>query len=184
MTALKQFDLVDHKQTLFVFGGSQGSAAINRCISKMIDNLKDVQIIWQTGMNEFEQLKHYETNSVRVRPFIDDMKSAYAAADLALTRAGAMTIAELTACGLPGILIPLPSSADDHQTHNATAMDKRGAAKMIPETEMSPVNLSVTLNQLLNDEHTLNQMSENSSALGKPNAVSVIADHILERISA
>lgn len=183
MTALKKFDFVDQNKTLFIFGGSQGSIVINQCVSEMIDDLKDVQVLWQTGMNHFEQYKHHETNSVRVKPFINDMKSAYAAADLALTRAGAMTITELTACGVASIMIPLPSAAEDHQTHNAAAMDKRDAAKMIPEADLSPDNLSILINQLFKDEYALNKMSKNSKALGKPNAVSVIADHILERIS-
>ncbi|HDY75495.1 MAG TPA: hypothetical protein ENH49_03120 [Candidatus Marinimicrobia bacterium] len=182
MTALKQFDLMDDKKTLFIFGGSQGSAAINRSVSNMVDELNDFQVLWQTGNNHYEELKHHETESVRIRPFIDDMKSAYALADLTVSRAGALTIAELTACGLPSVLIPFPSAAADHQTHNAKALEEQGAAKMLPESEMDSTNLSVLINHLLNNEHTLNTMSERSKALGKPEAVSVIVDHILERV--
>ncbi|MCH7762548.1 MAG: hypothetical protein IIB95_02250 [Candidatus Marinimicrobia bacterium] len=184
MTALKQFDLMDDKKTLFIFGGSQGSAAINRCVSDMVNELNDIQVLWQTGTSHYEQLKHHETESIRIKPFIDDMKSAYALADLTLSRAGALTIAEITVCGLPSVLIPLPSAAADHQTHNAKALEEQGAAKMLPESEMGSKNLTVLINNLLNNEHTLNKMSKSSKAFGKPEAVSVIVDHILEKVGA
>ncbi len=184
MTALNQFDLMNDKKTLFIFGGSQGSAAINRCVSEIVNELNDIQVLWQTGSNQYEQFKHHEAESVRVRPFIDDMKSAYVLADLTVSRAGALTIAELTACGLPSVLIPLPSAAADHQTHNAKSLEEKGAAKMLPESEMRSENLHVLITQLLKNEDALNKMSEKSKALGKPEAVSVIVDHILERVGA
>jgi len=184
MTALKEYDLMDDKKTLFIFGGSQGSAAINRSAKGMVKELNDIQVLWQTGTRQYEQLKHHESESVRVRPFIDDMKNAYAMADLTLSRSGAITIAEITACGLPSVLIPLPSSAADHQTHNAKALEEKGAAKMLPESKMDSKNLTVLINELINNEHTLNTMSENSKAFGKPEAVSVIVDHILEKVGA
>lgn len=182
MTAGHLFDLNTDKKTLFVFGGSQGSEALNRCTKNMLKFLDNVQLLWQTGKNNIEKYKQFETDSVRVMPFINDMKSAYALSDLSFSRAGALTIAELTACGLPAILVPLPSAAADHQTHNAQSMVDGGAAALIPETELEVKRTSEKIMSLLNNEKTLNDMSSKSKELGKPNAVNIIVDHILEKV--
>ncbi len=182
MTAAQLFDLNTDKKTIFMFGGSQGSEALNGCTKEMIGHLKDVQLLWQTGKNNIEKYKQFESDSVRVLPFIDDMKSAYALSDLSFSRAGALTIAELTACGLPSILVPLPSAAAGHQAHNAQSMVNAGAAELIPEAELDSKKISEIIVSLMNDEKTLNEMSLKSKELSKPNAVNDIVDHILKKV--
>ncbi|MBC8322305.1 MAG: hypothetical protein H8E70_01915 [Candidatus Marinimicrobia bacterium] len=184
MTASQLFDLNADKKTLFVFGGSQGAEALNQYTKDMIEYLENVQLLWQTGKNNIEKYKQFESDSVRVLPFIDDMKSAYALSDLSISRAGALTIAELTACGLPSILVPLPSAAANHQTHNAQSMVDAGAAELISEAELDSKNTSKKIMLLLTDENALNAMSATSIQLGKPDAVNVIVDHILEKVNA
>ena len=112
------------------------------------------------------------------------MRSAYALSDLTFSRAGALTIAELTACGLPSILVPLPSAAADHQTHNARSMTNAGAAELIPEAELDPRLTANKISSLINNENVLNEMAYKSTSLGKPDATKVIVDHILEKVRA
>ena len=183
MTAAQLFDLNADKKTLFIFGGSQGSEALNKCTKGMINYLNEVQLLWQTGKSNIDQYEQFETDSVRVVPFIDDMKSAYALSDLSFSRAGALTIAELTSCGLPSILVPLPSAAADHQTHNGQSMVDAGAAELIPEAELDSKKTSEKIVSLMNDENALNKMTSKSKQLGKPNAVNVIVDQIMEKVN-
>ncbi|HBN45888.1 MAG TPA: glycosyltransferase [Candidatus Marinimicrobia bacterium] len=184
MTSAKTFNLNADKKTLLVFGGSQGSEALNQCTAGMVHNLDDTQVLWQTGSGNFKKYDNYESNTVRVLPYIDDMQSAYALADLSFSRAGALTIAELAACGLPGVLVPLPSAAADHQTHNARSMAAAGAAEMIPEKELDPAKTAGRILSMLNDENTLFHMAHKSKNLGKPQAAKVIVDLILEKVIA
>ena len=184
MIARKAFNLIADKKTLFVFGGSQGSEALNQCTSRMIEQLDNIQVLWQTGKHNFDKYKQFESETVRIVPFIDDMRSAYALSDLTFSRAGALTIAELTACGLPSILVPLPSAAADHQTHNAQSMTDTGAAELILEAELDPRLTANKISSLINNENVLNEMAYKSKSLGKPDATKVIVDHILEKVRA
>ena len=184
MTASNIFKLDQNKKTLFIFGGSQGSEALNQCISEMISNFENLSVLWQTGKNNIEKYKQFESDTVRVLPFIEDMKSAYALSDLVFSRSGALTIAELTACGLPSILVPLPSAAADHQTHNARSLADDGAAEMISETDLDSKTTSEKISTLMKDEHKLNEMAVKSKNLGKPDAVKVIVRKMLERVNA
>jgi UDP-N-acetylglucosamine--N-acetylmuramyl-(pentapeptide) pyrophosphoryl-undecaprenol N-acetylglucosamine transferase len=118
---------------LLAVGGSQGAKAINDTLAAWVRRgLPDgVHLLWATGKNQYEPYAALDGASgdrVRVRPYLSPIAEAYAAADLALTRAGAMTIAELCAWGIPSVLVPLPTAAADHQTHNARAMANAGAA--------------------------------------------------------
>ena len=108
--------------------------------------------------------------------FIDDVAAAFAAADLAVTRAGATTIAELTRCGLPAVLIPLPSAAADHQTKNASALVKGGAARMIPQGELDGDRLATVVQNLLDDPGVIRDMASRMQAFGVPDAASRIVD--------
>ena len=184
MIARKAFNLIADKKTLFVFGGSQGSEALNQCTSGMIEQLDNIQVLWQTGKHDFDQYKQFESETVRIVPFIDDMRSAYALTDLTFSRAGALTIAELTACGLPSILVPLPSAAADHQTHNAQSMTDTGAAELILEAELDPRLTANKISSLINNENVLNEMAYKSKSLGKPEATKVIVDYILKKVNA
>lgn len=184
MTAATTFNLNANKKTLFVFGGSQGSEALNQCTAGMLQNIEDVQVLWQTGLGNIKKYENLESENVRVLSYVDDMQSAYALADLSFSRAGALTIAELTACGLPGVLVPLPSAAADHQTHNARSIAAAGAAKMIPEKELDPVNTAGRIIALLHDEKKLFNMAHKSKNLGKPQSAKMIVDLILEKVSS
>ncbi len=182
MTALNQFSLKNDLKTLFVFGGSQGSLSINRYISKIAQKENDYQILWQTGALHYDDLKRFNSEKVTVTPFINDMSQAYAVADLVLCRAGASTLSELTVCGLPGILIPLSSSTNDHQTHNAKALSTNNAAKMINESALIEIDLADFIEKLIHNDSQLITMSNNAKSMAKPHATEEIVDQILERI--
>ena len=141
--ALGQFGLEAGRKTLLVLGGSQGARALNRAAIAAIATFDPatVQAILLTGTADHQAtLDHLAAQGiphvVRVLPFCTDMPAAYACADVALARAGASTLSELTIAGLPAILVPYPFAADDHQTANARAYTRRNAAKLLPEPAM------------------------------------------------
>ena len=138
--AAKTFNFKPGKDTVFLFGGSQGSAALNKIMNSAIDSLQqeDIQVLWQTGHNQFSKFQHHESNSVRVLPFINLMSDAYALSDLVISRAGALTLSEITVCGKPSILIPFPGAAGDHQMKNAEVLAKATAAHLIDLSAVSP----------------------------------------------
>jgi UDP-N-acetylglucosamine--N-acetylmuramyl-(pentapeptide) pyrophosphoryl-undecaprenol N-acetylglucosamine transferase len=115
-------------------------------------------------------------------PFIQRMDAAYAVADLAVCRAGAMTIAELTACGVPAILVPYPHATNDHQTHNAQGLVDRGAAEMVSDADLEPADLARRVEALLRDETRLRRLGRNARAFSRTNAAERIAAS-LERLT-
>ena len=167
---------------LLIFGGSRGAQAINRTVVEMLPILKGwsgcPEILHQTGDAELEEVQRaYESagfNPQQVVPFIDDMASAYAEAKLVICRAGATTLAELTVSGRPAVLIPFPFAAGDHQTANAKTLETAGAAKLIPQSELSAEGLAKMVKQLLSDTAGLQQMAEKSRTLGQPGAAEKI----------
>ena len=140
---------------LLVFGGSQGAARLNAVLPAALGELPaDLRpdVLHQTGSHNFEEtVQAYRTRGIDadVRPFIDDMASAYGWADLAVCRSGALTVAELAAAGLPAVLVPFPAAVDDHQTRNAEYALRAGAARLLPESELTPISLAATLRELL-----------------------------------
>ena len=140
---------------LLVFGGSQGAARLNAVVPAALAELPATlrpEVIHQTGRNGFDEtVAAYRTRGIEadVRPFIEDMAGAYGWADLAVCRAGALTVAELAAAGVPAVLVPFPAAVDDHQTRNAEYVVRGGAAVLLPERELTPVSLAATLRQLL-----------------------------------
>ncbi|MGB7062992.1 MAG: undecaprenyldiphospho-muramoylpentapeptide beta-N-acetylglucosaminyltransferase [Candidatus Zixiibacteriota bacterium] len=183
--ALAEFGLVADKKTIFVFGGSQGSHALNQTFLRCLDLLKpDWQILWQTGERDFPEISpkvKEKKIAAAAYPFIQDMGSAYAASDLVISRAGALTLAEITACGKPSILIPFPFATADHQRHNAEALEREGAARMILEKNLSAERLAAEISSLLSDETELKQMAERSGKMGKPQAASMLVEE-MERL--
>jgi UDP-N-acetylglucosamine--N-acetylmuramyl-(pentapeptide) pyrophosphoryl-undecaprenol N-acetylglucosamine transferase len=139
---------------LLVFGGSQGSAALNRLLPDALARLPAAerpQILHQTGAREAEATaRAYRERGIaaEVRSFIDDMAAAYAEADLVVARAGALTVAELAAAGVPALLVPFPAAVDDHQARNAGWLVAAGAARMVAERGLSPLNLADELASL------------------------------------
>jgi UDP-N-acetylglucosamine--N-acetylmuramyl-(pentapeptide) pyrophosphoryl-undecaprenol N-acetylglucosamine transferase len=179
--AARKFGFDGAAPTLLISGGSQGSAGINEAVSDWLAaGPPPVRVIWATGRSHHQLHAHLESDSVRVIPFISPMSDAYCAADLALTRAGAMTTAELSAWGIPAILVPLPTAAADHQTANAKTLAGAGAAVMIRQDALTPGLLAATVARLINDSAVLSEMRENTLIRARPLAAQDIATHILE----
>ena len=183
--AAKTFNFKPEKDTVFLFGGSQGSAALNKIMNSAIDSLQqeDIQVLWQTGHNQFSKFQHHESDSVRVLPFINLMSDAYALSDLVISRAGALTLSEITVCGKPSILIPFPDAAGDHQMKNAEVLAKANAAQLIEEKDLSSFLLVETVLRLLRNKEKLEQMAHQTKNLAKPDATETIVDQILQMIN-
>jgi len=171
-------NLDDEKTCLLVFGGSQGAQAINRAIVAALPLLVEwrgkLEIIHQSGEQGYaETLQGYRDNAwqdAEVTPFIKDMASAYARATLIVCRAGATTLAELTACGRPAILIPYPYAAAGHQSTNAGAMAAKGAAMTLEEADLTPERLATLINGLLHDRTSIRTMASAAKGLARRGA--------------
>ena len=175
-TALKEFGLEEGKPTVFIFGGSRGAHRINEAALGAMQRLKgrvDVQFILQTGREDFDWAKQTvesEQLPARVLPFLRRIHMAYAAADLVVCRSGAMTLAEIAACGTPALLVPYPHAANDHQVVNATNLVERGAAAMIPDAELTAERLAKEIAHWLSDKQGLSRMSANARTFTRPDA--------------
>ncbi len=176
MSAYESLRLDPRMSTLLVFGGSRGAASINRAFQDALPRLTripNLQVLWQTGKDDAPALRERVRGlslPVHVMPYVDHMEKAYAVADLAVCRAGAMTIAELTACGVPAILIPYPHATHDHQTINARGLAERGAAEIIRDDQLTPDDLARRIIHLFQDESRLRRMARNSRAFSRTNA--------------
>ncbi len=163
--ARKYFGLRKGLNTILIFGGSQGSKNINRAVDKILSEklLKDQQIIWQTGQLDFEhytvKYKNYKHLNICITPFIDRMDYAYSVSNLAISRSGAMTISELSAAGLPAILIPYPFAAANHQYKNAQTIVENGGAVLVEDNPDLVNNLSTNLLSLLSTPERINEMA-------------------------
>ncbi|MBA3011842.1 MAG: undecaprenyldiphospho-muramoylpentapeptide beta-N-acetylglucosaminyltransferase [Proteobacteria bacterium] len=170
---------------ILVTGGSQGAASINRAFVqaiKSMDNLDQVYIIHQTGIADETAIKQaYGQIKVRgtVQAFFQNMPALQEKACLAITRAGASTVSELTIKGLPAILVPFPHAADDHQTFNAKILEEKGAAILIADKDLTGSVLKDTLQTLLADRKKLKQMGLAAKNLAMPDADKIIATIIL-----
>lgn len=160
---------------LLILGGSQGSKRLNDVVPHaLVGWPTPLNVIHQAGAGWVEQTREAYSDSpgeVQVTAFVEDMAEAYAWADLVVARAGASTIAELTAAGLPSLLVPYPHAVDDHQTHNAHYLVECGAARLIPEAELSPETLRRELATLLQDRETLLRMAVAARGRAHPQAV-------------
>jgi len=167
---------------LLIFGGSRGAQAINRTVMEMLPLLKEwpacPELLHQTGKEQLDEVRQAYVeagfDSQQVVPFIDDMATAYAEARLVICRAGATTLAELTVCGRPAILIPFPFAAGDHQTANARTLESAGAARLLPQQQLSAQLLVETVKELLGDAEKLQEMAAKSKSLGQPGAAEKI----------
>ncbi len=175
------------KKAVLVFGGSLGARTLNDAIAAQAELIKmngDVSIIWQVGKLYFEEFAKSSVAAlpnVKIMPFIEDMATAYAAADVVVSRAGALTISELGLLGKPTILVPSPNVAEDHQTHNAMALVNEGAAILVKDTE-AKTNLLSKVYELVKDEKKQQELSKNLLKLGQHNAADFIANHIINFI--
>jgi len=172
---------------LLVHGASQGALAINRAMREWIERgIPDrLHIIWATGRGTFDQFRDLDgaaQGRVRVRDYLAPISEAYAATDFAVTRAGAMTTAELMAWTIPPILVPLPTAAADHQTTNAKALAAAGAAVLLPQSELTSTSLDATVRRLLDDRDELERLRAGARSRARPNAADEIAKRILRLI--
>jgi UDP-N-acetylglucosamine--N-acetylmuramyl-(pentapeptide) pyrophosphoryl-undecaprenol N-acetylglucosamine transferase len=174
----------DVTTTLLIFGGSQGARAINVAVDAWLDRPlpAGLGIIWATGPAHFNDYARRESARVRVRPYLAPMASAYAASDLVLARAGAMTTAELCAWGLPMVLVPLPTAAADHQTANARALAAAGAAVHVPQAELSADRIDRAIGELARDPARRAALAAAALARGRPGAAEAIARRVLSLI--
>jgi UDP-N-acetylglucosamine--N-acetylmuramyl-(pentapeptide) pyrophosphoryl-undecaprenol N-acetylglucosamine transferase len=167
-------------RVLLVFGGSQGSAALNARVDEWIASgpPAGLHIIWATGPAHFQRYARRASERVIVRDYLSPIADAYAVTDLALTRAGAMTTAELCAWGIPALLVPLPTAAADHQTANARALHEAGAARWIPESEATASRIDAEVRGLLQDDQALRALAAGAAARARAGAATDIATRI------
>ena len=183
--ALKKFGLSTGKKILLVIGGSLGAASINKAMAAILKRLeeKGIQVLWQTGKNYFKKYENLNGSDIKVLEFIDDMNAAYSTCDLLLARAGATTIAEVLALGIPSILVPSPNVAENHQYHNAKSLEEKNAAVLIKD-EMLNEELYERVSELINTENKLNELKLNARSLGKPDAAENIATRAIKYLEA
>jgi UDP-N-acetylglucosamine--N-acetylmuramyl-(pentapeptide) pyrophosphoryl-undecaprenol N-acetylglucosamine transferase len=167
--------------TLLVFGGSQGAASINTAMIPIAQQLPGVQIIWQTGTEDFSRVREAlggEGHAIRLSPFIERMDAAYAVCDLAVCRSGAGTLFELARAGVPAILVPYPHAAADHQTRNAETVTAEGGAILIPDGETG-ARLETTIRELLANAPRREAMARAVRRFGNPEATRALADAVI-----
>jgi UDP-N-acetylglucosamine--N-acetylmuramyl-(pentapeptide) pyrophosphoryl-undecaprenol N-acetylglucosamine transferase len=183
---LQKFGLDASRKTVLVLGGSLGARTLNQAMVKHMADLEKAgyQVLWQSGKFYFKEmeaaLKQAGLTHIHLREFIREMDLAYAAADLIVSRAGALSVSELCLVGKPVIFVPSPNVAEDHQTKNASACVKQGAAVLLPDAEAVEL-LKKTIDSLLQDEKQASALAENIKKLAMPNAATAIVSE-LERI--
>lgn len=182
-TARESFGLDPSRPTILVVGGSLGALTINESMEMGLKKFADkgIQVIWQTGKSFGERGKAAAKGmkGVAVTPFLTDMASAYAAADVVVSRAGAGSISELELLGKPSILVPSPNVAEDHQTHNAKALSERGAAILIRDADARE-NLVDEALKLLADKERREAMSAKISDMALRDSDERIVDEIVK----
>ncbi|RDK84215.1 UDP-N-acetylglucosamine-N-acetylmuramylpentapeptide N-acetylglucosamine transferase [Marinirhabdus gelatinilytica] len=177
------FSLNPNLKTVLVLGGSLGARKINQLVDGTLPffNTENVQLIWQCGKlyeNEYGK-KSYKV--VQVHPYLNRMDLAYAAADIIISRAGALSVSELCLVGKPVIFIPSPNVAEDHQTKNALSISEKNAAILLKENE-ADATFQQTIAALLKDETKQKELSANIKKLARPNAAKDIVDEIEKMI--
>ncbi len=185
--AVRSFGLVPGKRTILVIGGSLGARTLNESILgnlPLVKQQNNVQFVWQTGKYYSSAIKEELDrrgcpDNLKVMDFIADMKQAYAAADLVISRAGAGSISEFCLLGKPVILVPSPNVAEDHQTKNALALVQKNAALYVPDAEARRSLLPLAINTVA-DHEKLETLSRNIIQLARPNAASDIADEVIK----
>lgn len=186
--AMEHFKLSENKKTILLIGGSLGARSLNESILSGLHQLlkADVQLIWQTGQFYFDEMERrsasFDMSNVRMMPFLKEMDLAYAAADVVISRAGALSISELCLVKKPVVFVPSPNVAEDHQTKNALALVEDDAALMIKDVNANEELIPAVLN-LLQDLEKQKTLSENIGKLAKPEAAHDIALEIKRMIA-
>lgn len=181
--ACRAMGLNPEKKTILIVGGSLGARTINNSALKNLStiyNRTDVQLLWQSGKLYFDRCAEQieEEKNVHLHAFLTEMDKAYAAADLIIARAGALTISELCLIGKPVILVPSPNVSEDHQTHNAMALVRKDAALMVKDADAEQDLFSKALS-LLDDQEQMNLLAANILSMAKPDATAQIVKHVL-----
>ncbi len=181
---LEHFGLADGRPVLFVTGGSLGARGINHGVEAALPMLMQagVQVVWQTGKPFLEQataaVQRLNYTDCKVMAFVDRMDLAYAVADLVVARAGAISVSELALTHKPAILVPLPTAAEDHQTHNARALTDRGAAVLLRDAD-TVEQLGSTVLGMIQDKEALQRLALAIAGLGTHNAAEAIAAEVI-----
>jgi len=184
--ALAHFGLDASKKTLLVLGGSLGARTINESVKLALPLLKenDVQLIWQTGKFYYKDCIAAAGNLASefiIKDFLYEMDLVYAAADVVISRAGALSVSELCLAQKASIFVPSPNVAEDHQTKNALSLTLKNAALMIKDVDAEEKLIENAL-ALLSDSQKIKELERNIAALGKPNAAEEIVDEIYKLI--
>lgn len=181
-----RWDLDPQRRTVLFVGGSQGARTMNaivlECLSRW-ERTEEVQFLFQTGVDDYESFRQSCSRiraTVRTVPFLAEMGDAYGVATVVVGRAGASTLAELTALGKASILVPYPWAAEGHQSGNARYMEQSGAAVRIEQSDLTAETLGAALHDVLFDDAKRHAMEHASRTLGRPDAADAIADGILD----
>ena len=181
------FKVFKDEKVILILGGSLGAKSINQGILNSIHTIKDqpIKLIWQVGKRYFEsienQLNQINIPNVKALAFIKRMDLAYSLADIVISRAGALSISELTLAGKPSILVPSPNVSENHQTKNAMSLVNKSAAILVEDKQTD--SLLKTAMDLLKEENQLNTISKNAKKMGMPNASEDIVNEIFKLIS-
>jgi len=178
---------LDERPFIVAFGGSLGAEKLNQAATSLINsNLSEkFQFLLGTGQRFYDSVKKATKNydaSIRIVPYIDNMDTVMAAADLVIGRAGALTVSELCALGKPSILVPSPNVAHDHQTYNAKSVKNAGGAKLIPDAELSGDRLLAAVEELLRQPEELKTMSVKAKSIGITDGTKRICDAALQLV--
>ena len=179
--AKAHFGLDPEKPALLVIGGSLGALSINRAVAAGLDSLSGLQLIWQTGKGFIEEARALakDKKGIFVSDFIYEMDKAYAAADIVVSRAGALAVSELSLIGKAAILVPFPHAAEDHQTKNAESLSQRSAAILIPDSRVNE-ELIPAVNALISDKTRVVAMENAIRTFARPKAAEDIVNEILK----
>ena len=182
--AIEDLGLQNDRPVVLITGGSLGARGINRGVEAALPMWKEagLQVLWQTGAPYHPQavaaVSQLGYDDCKVMPFIDRMDLAYAAADLVVARAGAISVSELSLVARPAILVPLPTAAEDHQTHNARALTDRGAAVLLTDAD-APTLLGARVLDLIGDPAARERLSTAIATMGATNAADAIAGEVI-----
>ena len=172
--------------TIFVLGGSQGSKPINSHVLQNISfyNKLDAMILWQCGKKDYNFIKSQELGeNIQIFDFIKDIGKIYSKSNIVISRSGALTVSEITACGKASILIPFPHAANNHQYYNAKVLTNVGASILIPQIDLAYGTLEETLSMLILNPDKIKIMQKAALSIAKPNATNDIVNEINNLIS-
>ena len=185
---MEHFGLDSSKKTVLVVGGSLGAKTINQAIDVGIEEIanNEIQLVWQTGKlyvdEAAKRVAKYEGKGIKTMPFISKMDYAYAVADVVISRAGAMSVSELSIAAKPVIFVPLPSAAEDHQTKNAMALVNQNAGLLVKDMDAKDTLIS-TLIDLVRNERAQQRMEANVAKLAFSDSAGIIANEVIKLIN-